>query len=62
MLVCVKHIRGNPSVKCREKAHNLLNDLAGGVQVDETLMDLEFITIPGLGTFTTGLASKKSES
>jgi len=33
-------------------AGNLLDELAGGVQVDQTLVDLELITIPGLGTLT----------
>jgi len=33
---------------------NLLDNLAGGVQINETLVNLELITIPSLGTLTTG--------
>jgi hypothetical protein len=28
--------------------HDLLDDLAGGVEVDETLVNFEFVTVPGL--------------
>ena len=35
--------------------YNLLHDFAGGVQVNEPLVDLELITIPGLGTLTARL-------
>ena len=34
---------------------DLLDDLAGRVQVDETLVHLELVTVPGLGTLTAGL-------
>ena len=40
-------------------AYNLLDDLAGGVQVDEALVDLQLKTIPSLGAFTTRLATEK---
>jgi len=42
-------------------AYNLLNDLTGGVQVNEALVDLQLKTIPGLGTFTTRLEIKRSQ-
>ena len=35
--------------------HNLLDDLAGGVEVDQTLVDLELVEIPRLGTLTARL-------
>ena len=35
--------------------HDLLDDLAGGVEIDETLVDLELVAIPGLGTLTARL-------
>jgi hypothetical protein len=38
---------------------NLLDDLTGGVQVNEALVDLQLKTIPGLGTFTTRLETKR---
>lgn len=34
-------------------ARNLLHNFTGRVQVDEALVNLEFVTIPGLRTFTT---------
>jgi hypothetical protein len=42
------------------ETHNLLDDLAGGVQVNEALVHLELITVPGLGTLTTRLARTDS--
>ena len=36
--------------------YDLLDDLAGGVEVDQTLVDLELVAVPGLGTFTARLA------
>lgn len=36
---------------------DLLDDLGGGVEVDETLVDAHLVAVPGLGTLTTrGLA------
>ena len=35
--------------------HDLLDNLAGGVQVDQTLVDLELVAIPSLGTLTARL-------
>jgi hypothetical protein len=35
--------------------HNLLHDLAGRVEVDQALVDLELITVPGLRTLTARL-------
>ena len=42
----------------RMVTHDLLDNLAGGVQVDQTLVDLQLVTIPGLGTLTTRLANR----
>lgn len=36
-------------------AYDLLDDLAGGVEVDEALVNLKLVAIPGLGTFTARL-------
>ena len=41
-----------------KKAHNLLDNFARGVQINETLVYFEFVTIPGLGTFTARLAKE----
>ena len=35
--------------------YDLLDDLAGGVEVDQTLVDLQLESIPGLGTLTARL-------
>jgi hypothetical protein len=37
----------------------LFDDLTGSVQVDQALVNLELITIPGLGTLTTRLCEKR---
>ena len=37
----------------------MLDDLAGGVQVNEAFVDLQLKTIPGLRTFTARLATKR---
>ena len=39
----------------QQGTHDLLDDLAGGVQVNETLVDLELVAVPGLGTLTARL-------
>jgi hypothetical protein len=36
-------------------AYNLLDNLARGVEVDETFVDLQLEAVPGLRTFTTRL-------
>ena len=41
-----------------KNTHDLLDDLAGGVEVDEALVDLELVAIPGLGTLTARLDKK----
>lgn len=43
-----------------EGTYDLLDNLAGGVQVDEALVDLELVAVPGLRTFTARLETKKS--
>jgi hypothetical protein len=57
MLVCKKKV-----YKCSEKptqyykgTDDLLDDLAARVEVDKTLVNLELIAIPGLGTLTARL-------
>lgn len=45
-------------MKSKESAHNLLDNLARGVQINETLVYFEFVTIPGLGTLTARLAKE----
>ena len=37
--------------------YDLLDDLAGGVEVDQTLVDLELVAVPGLGSLTARLYS-----
>lgn len=40
----------------------LLDDLSGGVEVDQTLVDLHLVAVPGLGTLTArGLAGGDAE-
>ena len=36
-------------------SYDLLHDLARGVEVDEALVNLELVAIPGLGTLTARL-------
>jgi hypothetical protein len=38
--------------------YDLLDNLGGGVQVDETLVDPHLESVPSLGTLTTGTASR----
>ena len=35
--------------------HDLFHHLRGGVQVNETFVDLELVTVPGFGTLTARL-------
>jgi hypothetical protein len=37
----------------------LLDNLTGRVQVDQTLVDSQLVTIPSLGSFTTGRLSRR---
>ena len=46
-------------MKSKGSAHNLLDNLARGVQINETLVYFEFVTIPGLGTLTARLAKEE---
>lgn len=49
-----------PPGEVSEKAtYDLLHNLAGRVQIDQTLVDLELVTVPGLRTLTTRLNTKK---
>jgi hypothetical protein len=49
------------NVKFEGKTHNLLDNLARGVQINETLVYFEFVTIPCLGTLTARLGNEKSK-
>ena len=46
----LRHMRGT---------YDLLHDLAGRVKVNKTLVDLQLIAVPGLGTLTTRLSKNK---
>ena len=39
--------------------YDLLDDLAGGVEVDQTLVDLELVAVPGLRTLTARLSQQR---
>lgn len=39
--------------------HDLLDDLGGGVEVDEALVHLQLVAIPGLGTLTARLSKQR---
>ena len=44
-----------PVIRWKKRCpYNLLHDLRGAVQVDDTLVDTHLVTIPSLGTLTTG--------
>jgi hypothetical protein len=43
------------------RTYDLLDDLGGGVQVDETLVDPHLESVPSLGTLTTGTALREQE-
>jgi len=44
----------NLYTRLQADAGDLLDNLAGGVQVDQTLVHLEFVPVPSLGTLSTG--------
>ena len=48
-------VRNEEKEKSGKVTYDLLDDLAGGVEVDQTLVDLQLEAIPGLGTLTTRL-------
>jgi hypothetical protein len=39
--------------KCDASTYDLLDDVSGRVEVDETLVDSHLVSVPGLGTLTT---------
>ena len=39
----------------KAKTHDLFDDFAGGVQIDEAFVDFELVAIPGLRTLTARL-------
>ena len=45
----------NSRNKKESETDDLFHDLAGGVEVDEALVNLHLIAIPGLGTLTARL-------
>ena len=59
MLVWRSRMRWSPLEDC-ESTYDLLDNLARGVQVDETLVDLELVAVPGLRTLTARLEITKS--
>ena len=48
-------MRNEEKEKSGKVTYDLLDDLAGGVEINETLVDLELVAIPGLGTLTARL-------
>ena len=48
-------MRNEEKEKSGKVTYDLLDDLAGGVEVDQTLVDLELVAVPGLGTLTARL-------
>lgn len=61
MLVCVPE--SETESECITRAtHDLLDDLTGRVEVDEALVDLQLVAIPGLRTLTTRLLNVPSMS
>ena len=42
----------------RKGTHDLLDNLARGVEVNQTLVDFEFVAIPGLGSLTARLEKR----
>jgi hypothetical protein len=41
--------------------HDLPDDVGGGVEVDETLVNLHLVPVPGLGTLTTWALRERKE-
>jgi hypothetical protein len=51
------------SAACGEiSTHDLPDDVGGGVEVDETLVDLHLVPVPGLGTLTTWAEGEEREN
>ena len=48
--------------RLKREAHDLLDNLARGVQIDEAFVDFEFVTVPGLGALTARLGIEKGMS
>lgn len=55
MLVCEQGVRSSIGQTERSGTYDLLDNLAGGVQVDQTLVNLELVAIPSLGSLSTRL-------
>ena len=45
-----------------KETYDLLDDLARGVEVDQALVDLELVAVPGLGTLTARLRQPPSDA
>lgn len=58
MLVYGKWVRAEPTALFLS-TYDLLDDLAGGVEVDQALVDLELVAIPGLRTLTARLSQQR---
>jgi len=50
----------NDKIFKRRETHNLLDDLAGRVQVNQPLVNLELVTVPGFGTLTARLEKRSN--
>ena len=55
MLVYTRKLASRSSQANDNETYDLLDDLARGVEVDQTLVDLELVTVPGLRTLTARL-------
>lgn len=55
MLVCGKKKSQSTKGWSDRGIYDLLDDLTGGVEINETLVDLELVTVPGLRTLTARL-------
>ncbi len=60
ILVCEHTHRtsGERRVKENKNTHDLLDNLARRVEVNEALVDFEFVAIPGLGSLTARLEKR----
>ena len=58
MLVYGKWISIEPSIVLLS-TYDLLDDLAGGVEVDQALVDLELVAVPSLRTLTARLSQQR---
>ena len=55
---CLQPEMRNSTYTDGEKTYNLLDNLAGRVEVNKALVNLELVAVPGLGSLTTRLHRK----